>query len=224
MPISGEGQSNWFHKDYQYLKVQPEGMKNLRRNYSQVWQDVFALVVNDAKVEGTFLEIGGAQPFIGNNTWLLEEGYNWRGLSIELDHDLCEMWKGKRPNTKLYEDDAVNFDYVRAVDDLSLPRHMDYLSFDLEPPEITLDTLRKFPFEKLSFNCITYEHDAYRQWGDVYAHRDIFNLHGYDLVGADIRNGPCTMEEWYIHGSCNKTLRDDLRSSACEAWELLLDL
>ena len=101
---------------------------------------------------------------------------------------------------------------------------MDYLSFDLEPPEITLETLRKFPFEKLSFNCVTYEHDAYRQWGDVYAHRDIFKLHGYDLVGADIRNGPCTMEEWYIHGTCNKTLRDTLRSSGCEAWELLLDL
>jgi len=101
---------------------------------------------------------------------------------------------------------------------------MDYLSFDLEPPQITLDTLRKFPFEKLSFNCITYEHDAYRQWGDVYAHRDIFKLHGYDLVGADIRNGPCTMEEWYIHGSCSKDLRDTLRTKGCEAWEFLLDL
>jgi hypothetical protein len=62
MPISGENQTNWFHKDYQYLKVKPEGMKNLRKNYSQVWQDIFALVVNDAKVDGIFLEIGGAQP------------------------------------------------------------------------------------------------------------------------------------------------------------------
>ena len=72
-----------------------------------MWQDVFALVVNDAKTDGTFLEIGGAQPFIGNNTWLLEKGYNWRGLSIELDHDLCAMWESQRPNTKLFEADAV---------------------------------------------------------------------------------------------------------------------
>ena len=224
MPISGDNQTNWFHKDYQYLKVKPEGIKNLRKNYSQVWQDVFALVVNDAKIDGTFLEIGGAQPFIGNNTWLLEEGYNWKGLSIELDHELCAMWKDERPNTKLYEANALEFDYVKAVDDLGLPRHMDYLSFDLEPPQVTLDTLRKFPLEKLHFNCITYEHDAYRQWGDVYAHREIFNMHGYDLVGENIRNGGCTMEEWYIHGALNIVMRDKLRSKDCEAWELLLDL
>ena len=224
MPISGDNQTNWFHKDYQYLKVKPEGIKNLKRNYSQVWQDVFALVVNDAKVDGTFLEIGGAQPFIGNNTWLLEEGYNWKGLSIELDHDLCAMWEGERPNTKLYEANALDFDYVKAVDDLGLPRHMDYLSFDLEPPQVTLDTLKKFPLEKLHFNCITYEHDAYRQWGDIYGHREIFNMHGYDLVGTNIRNGNCTMEEWYIHGTLNIAMRDKLRSKDCEAWELLLDL
>ena len=224
MPISREGQTNWFHKDYQYLKVAPEGMKNLTKNYSQVWQDIFALVVNDAKVDGTFLEIGGAQPFIGNNTWLLEEGYKWRGLSIELDHDLCNMWKGYRPNTTLFEADAVEFDYVKAVDDLGLPRHMDYLSFDLEPPQITLDTLRKFPLGKLSFNCITYEHDAYRQWGDIFGHREIFNEHGYDLVGENVGNGGCIMEEWYIHESVDKSIRDKLRSKGCDADEVLLDL
>ena len=224
MPISGDNQTNWFHKDYQYLKVKPEGMKNLRKNYSQVWQDIFALVVNDAKVDGIFLEIGGAQPFIGNNTWLLEKGYNWSGLSIELESDLCKMWEGNRPRTKLFQADAVEFDYVKAVDDLGLPRHMDYLSFDLEPPHVTLDALKNFPLDKLRFNCITYEHDAYRQWGDIYAHRDIFNTHGYDLVGENIRNGPCTMEEWYVHESCNQDVRDKLRSKNCEAWELLLDL
>ena len=223
MPISGDGQTNWFHKDYQYLKVQPEGMKDLTHNYSQVWQDVFALVVNDAKVDGTFLEIGGAQPKIGNNTWLLEEKYNWRGLSIELDHDLCAMWEGLRPNTKLFETDAVEFDYVKAVDDLGLPRHMDYLSFDLEPPQITLDTLRKFPLDKLSFNCITYEHDMYRQWGDITGHRDIFSKYGYDLVGFQIHNGPCCMEDWYMHESLALELRNALRSYACQPYEVVLD-
>jgi hypothetical protein len=223
MPLNGSNQTNWFHKDYQYLKVQPEGMKDLTHNYSQVWQDVFALVVNDAKVDGTFLEIGGAQPKIGNNTWLLEEKYNWRGLSIELDHDLCAMWEGLRPNTKLFEADAVEFDYVKAVDDLGLPRHMDYLSFDLEPPQITLDTLRKFPLDKLSFNCITYEHDMYRQWGDVVGHRDIFSKHGYDLVGFQIHNGPCCMEDWYIHESLPLELRNALRSYSCQPYEVVLD-
>ena len=69
-------------------------MAGLKKNYSQVWQDIFALVVNDAKRDGTFIEIGGAQPFIGNNTWLLEKEYNWRGFSVELDEELCKMWMG----------------------------------------------------------------------------------------------------------------------------------
>ena len=224
MPISGEGQTNWFHKDWNYLKVQPEGMKNLKKNYSQVWQDIFALVVTDAKVDGTFIEVGGAVPFVGNNTWLLEKGYNWRGFSIELEHHLCEEWKGLRPNTKLYEADAMKFDYVKAVDDLGLPKEIDYLSFDLEPPHNTLEALRNFPFDELQFKCVTYEHDMYRQWGDEYGHREIFEKHGYDLVGEDIMNGPCTMEEWYIHESVDQDIRDKLRSRRCQPYELLLAL
>ena len=220
MPLNGSNQTNWFHKDYDFLKVKPEGMKDLTHNYSQVWQDIFALVVNDAKRDGTFLEIGGAQPFIGNNTWLLEEKYNWSGVSVELDQELCSMWEGQRPNTELICGDALEIPW----DDLDLPSKMDYLSFDLEPPKVTLDVLKKFPLDKLSFNCITYEHDMYRQWGDTAGHRDIFSKHGYDLVGFQIHNGPCCMEDWYIHESVPLEIRNALRSYACQPYEVVLDL
>ncbi len=225
MPLNGSNQTNYIKKDYEFLRVKPDNMKNLTKNYSQVWQDIFALVVNDAKQNGTFLEIGGAQPCIGNNTWLLESEYSWRGLSIELEEELCNMWGNDiRPNTKLVMGDALNFDYVDAVDSLDLPRHMDYLSFDLEPPEITLQCLQSFPLDKLSFNCITYEHDAYRQWGDIFAHREIFSKHDYDLVGENLRNGGCVMEEWFIHKSVDEDIRNALRIGNCEAYQLLLDL
>jgi len=223
MPLNGSNQTNYIQKDYPFLRVKPEGMKDLKKNYSQVWQDIFALCVNDAKTGGTFIEVGGAQPHIGNNTWLLEEAYNWRGFSVELDDDLAAMWNGERPNTPMYKTDAITFDYVKAVDELGLPRHLDYLSFDLEPPEVTLEALKKFPLDKLSFNCITYEHDAYRQWGDIFAHRDILE-EDYDLVGENLRNGGCTMEEWFIHRSVDEKLRDELRVGNCEAYELLLEL
>ena len=224
MPLNGSGQTNYIAKDFGFLRVAPEGLKRIRKNYSQVWQDIFALCVNDAKDHGTFIEIGGAQPFIGNNTWLLEKEYNWRGFSVELDEELCKMWMGQRPNTHLFVDDANVVDYVAACDKFDLPYHMDYLSFDLEPPEVTLDVLKKFPLDKLSFNCITYEHDAYRQWGDIYGHRSIFEKHGYDRVGTNIRNGVCTMEEWYIHESVDQSIRDALRSENCDAYEVVLDL
>ena len=219
MPLNGSNQTNWFHKDYDFLKVKPEGMKDLTHNYSQVWQDIFALVVNDAKRDGTFLEIGGAQPFIGNNTWLLEEKYNWSGVSVELDQELCSMWEGQRPNTELICGDALEIPW----DDLDLPSKMDYLSFDLEPPKVTLDVLKKFPLDRYQFNCITYEHDMYRDWGDVTGHRDIFSEHGYDLVGFQIHNGPCCMEDWYIHESLPLELRNALRSYSCQPYEVVLD-
>tara|TARA_B100001113_G_scaffold179592_1_gene147039 strand:+ start:199 stop:861 length:663 start_codon:yes stop_codon:yes gene_type:complete len=219
MPLNGSNQTNWFHKDYDFLKVKPEGMKDLTHNYSQVWQDIFALVVNDAKRDGTFLEIGGAQPFIGNNTWLLEEKYNWSGVSVELDQELCSMWEGQRPNTELICGDALEIPW----DDLDLPSKMDYLSFDLEPPKVTLDVLKKFPLDRYQFNCITYEHDMYRDWGDVTGHRDIFSEHGYDLVGFQIHNGPCCMEDWYIHESIPNEIRNKLRSYSCQPYEVVLD-
>ena len=229
MPLQGSNQTNWYHKDYEFLKIKPEGMKGLKKNYSQVWQDIFALVVTDAKKNGTFLEIGGGQPKIGNNTWLLEKEYEWEGFSIELDKELAGMWTDKhgmpvKPLTPMYQEDATEFDYVKVVDELGLPHHMDYLSFDLEPPEVTLDVLKKFPLDKLSFNCITYEHDMYRQWGDTAGHRDIFSKHGYDLVGFQIHNGPCCMEDWYIHESVPLEIRNALRSYACQAYEVVLDL
>ena len=94
--------------------------------------------MNDGKDNGTFIEIGGGQPFIGNNTCLLEEHFEWRGFSIELESEFADMWDGKRPLTKMYKTDAINFDYVSHVDELNLPRHLDYLSIDLEPPAATL--------------------------------------------------------------------------------------
>jgi hypothetical protein len=224
MPLNGSNQTNYIQKDYEFLRVRPEGMKDLKKNYSQVWQDIFALVVNNAKQEGTFIEVGGAQPFVGNNTWLLEEQYNWQGFSIELDEELSSMWNGNRPLTPMFQADAITFDYVAKVDELGLPHHMDYLSFDLEPPAITLQALKAFPLDQLSFNAITYEHDAYRQWGPIYEHREVFVKHGYDLVGENLRNGGCTMEEWFIHESVDKEIRDALRHGNCEAYQLLLDL
>ena len=224
MPFQSQCQTNYIQKDYEYLKIKPESLKNLKKNYSQVWQDIFALVVNDGKDNGTFIEIGGGQPFIGNNTWLLEEHFKWRGFSIELESEFADMWDGKRPLTKMYKTDAINFDYVSHVDELNLPRHLDYLSIDLEPPAVTLECLKKFPFDKLKFNCITYEHDAYRQWGGEFDHRDIFYNNQYDLVGCNLRKNNCVMEEWYIHNDISNELRNKLRSYNCEAFELLLDL
>ena len=53
-------------------------MKNLKELLSGVARYI-CIGCQDAKVDGTFIEVGGAVPYVGN-TWLLEEGYNWRGF------------------------------------------------------------------------------------------------------------------------------------------------
>lgn len=197
MPQYIENQSNWIKSDFNLCKVQVDSMKDLETNYSQVWQDIFALTCTIGKKNGTFLEIGGAVPCIGNNTWLLEKEYNWRGFSIELEKEFVDQWEGVR-KTKIYEADALTFDYVQHLKKHKMPKQIDYLSLDLEPPEITWECLKKLPLDEYRFTVITYEHDAYRAWTDRYSHREYLQGYGYELVAADVANGSLPQEEWYV--------------------------
>lgn len=197
MPQYVENQSNWIKSDFNLCKVQVDGMKDLETNYSQVWQDIFVLTCTIAKKKGTFLEIGGAVPCIGNNTWLLEKEYDWRGFSIELEKEFTDQWEGVR-KTKIYQDDALTFDYVKALKKHKMPKQIDYLSLDLEPPEITWECLKKLPLDEYRFTVITYEHDAYRGWADRYSHREYLESYGYELVAQDVSNGSLPQEEWYV--------------------------
>jgi len=56
---------------------------------------------------------------------------------------------------------------------------IDYFSFDLEPPLLTLEVLKKFPFDKYKFGVITFEQDFYRGFDTVVPSRKIFIENGY---------------------------------------------
>lgn len=198
MPQYVENQSNWIPSDYNLLKVQPFALEGLETNYAQVWQDIFTLICTIGKEEGTFLEIGGAVPKIGNNTYLLEEKFGWRGISIELEEEFCKQWEDCRPKTKMYQENALTFDYKKILKKHKFPKQIDYLSLDLEPPEITWECLQVLPWDEYRFTVITYEHDAYRGWKDRYSHREFLEERGYELVAADVSNGSLPQEEWYV--------------------------
>ena len=55
------------------LKYKFIGYKNIEKNYSQTFQDMFVLTMLDGKKDGRYLEIGSADPYYGSNTALLEE-------------------------------------------------------------------------------------------------------------------------------------------------------
>lgn len=177
-------------------------------SYSQAKQDLFVLEQTKNKHNGLFLEIGGnAATSDGNNTYLLESQYNWNGISIELDSIYNYSWQTR--TAKYFNMNALDFDYEDELKKLcgENSNTIDYLSLDLDPPDITYECLMKIPFDKFNFSVITYEHDRYRV-GDKYrnwSRKYLLGL-GYTLKVADVRcPGPdlygnigSEFEDWYI--------------------------
>jgi FkbM family methyltransferase len=174
----------------------------IEKNYSQVLQDIFVLSVLDGKNNGTFLEIGGAKPFDRNNTALLEEKFNWRGVSIELDESFAKEYTKERPKTKVLNQNALDINYEKLLKENFQKTTIDYLQLDIEPARNTYECMLKIPFDKYKFAVITYEHDYYIDVTRSYRQksRDFLKSKGYVLVVNDISpDGISSFEDWWVH-------------------------
>lgn len=69
---------------------------HFNHSYSQFGQDVFLLdtLLKDKK-DGFFVDVGGNDPIIGNNTYLLERN-GWTGLAFEPQPELNKKWSESR--------------------------------------------------------------------------------------------------------------------------------
>jgi hypothetical protein len=180
------------------------------QSYSQASQDVFVINVLKHKQNGFFLEIGTNDPMYGNNTFILETKYHFKGLLVEYDPSFEESYKQQRPNSIYQIQDARLVDYKRILDNNFFPKNMDYLQIDLDVDnKSTLETLfllNETVFDTYTFATITFEHDYYR--GDFYdtrnISREIFKSRGYVLVFPDVctdygGEGWRPFEDWYVH-------------------------
>ena len=113
---------------------------------------MFILSVLDGKRNGTFLEIGGATAYHGNNTALLEQDFGWTGVSIEYKQEFVDQYKQARPTT-IYCLDALDTDYDKFIAENFESDTIDYLQLDIEPARNTYSLLLKIPFEKYKFRC-----------------------------------------------------------------------
>ena len=131
---------------------------------SQMGQDAFVIEQLKSKKNGIYVEIGAGEPVSINNTVVLEKDFGWTGISLDvgpgilsngLVTTICGMecvsgytaiWNDNRSNP-LVICDATNIDYDVLFKEYNLPQHMDYLSVDLEPPEITFEALKIIPFD-----------------------------------------------------------------------------
>ena len=158
------------------------------------------MCLTNGKSNGTYLEIGAGDPFVGNNTALLETLFGWHGVSIEIDKDKVESFKHNRKNSILCLDaTTAPFKAILAKFQTDM---IDYLQLDCEPPQITFETLLQIPFDQYKFKVITYEHDYCVDFTKSYrdkSRRYLSSL-GYELLVNNISaniNSP--FEDWWIH-------------------------
>jgi len=132
---------------------------------------------------------------------LLEDQYNWKGISVEIQEHEVNKFQNIRSNP-IYLGDATQINYSDFLKNNSFGTHIDYLQLDCDPPSVTYDILTKIPFDKHKFAVITYEHDHYVDQTGSYRDksREYLKSKGYVLVVSNISpddNSP--FEDWWIH-------------------------
>ena len=182
------------------LKYQFKNLDRLTTNYGDLWQDMFVLSILDGKENGTYLEIGAAEPYWLSNTVILEKEFGWKGISLELDHGKVDFFNRERTNP-CFCGNALIVDYQNMINRSGLGSVIDYLSVDIEPPENTFAALKSIPHDKLKFRVITFEHDLYTG-GEAPRVREesrkfLTDL-GYHMVVNDVAATNRSVEDWYV--------------------------
>tara|TARA_Y100000389_G_C17408696_1_gene489592 strand:+ start:59 stop:1288 length:1230 start_codon:yes stop_codon:yes gene_type:complete len=185
-------------EDYKRFKFYFDGLDVITENYSKHMQDLFVLALLNGKEEGSYLEIGSGDPFVHNNTALLETEFGWKGISIDNSEALCYNFKENRNNTIICTD-ATQMDYTNLFNLHCVEPVIDYLQIDCD--EASMEILEKIPFETHKFGVITFEHDTYRLGTDIRDKaRTLLKKHGYQLVVNDVAFSPQhSYEDWYVH-------------------------
>lgn len=128
----------------------------------QIEQDRYVLALLNGKRNGTFVDIGCGPPLINSNTYLLEVHFGWTGIAVDVTDQRDALQWSDRPGTRHIVQDAATIDYAALFAESFPGGEIDFLSLDLEPPDITYDVLRVLPWESWRPHVIAYEADAYR--------------------------------------------------------------
>ena len=73
------------------------------------------------------------------------------------------------------------------------------MQLDCDPPQITLECLKKLPLEDYRFSVITFETDLYAGGQEVQKeHWEILSSLGYQRVVKNVKNEGNPYEDWWI--------------------------
>jgi hypothetical protein len=171
-------------------------------------QEEFILEILKGKKNGHYVELGAAHYSDGNNTYLLEQEYDWKGVSFEIVDSMREEFNLNRKNPCM--GDALSFDYIKYFEENDFPKQIDFLQLDIDAgydgqtgkpvgnSHWTLHGLMAVPLNTYRFTLITFEHDANMYWRNASirdAQREILDSFGYSLVHRSFH------EDWWVDPS-----------------------
>jgi hypothetical protein len=162
---------------------------------------MFILSILNGKRKGTYLEIGAQEPIFQNNSAILEKDFDWKGVSVEILENLCQMFAEQRSNPIICKD-ATTIDYEKLLKQFYNTKEIDYLQLDCEPSKTTFEILTAIPFDQYKFAVITYEHDHYVDMTSTYRtkSRNYLKSWGYELVVTNVSQDDKTpFEDWWVH-------------------------
>jgi len=183
------------------------GIEEVDKNYSRHFQDMFVLSVLDGKRNGTFIEIGSGDPYVFNNTALLEEKFEWSGISIDNDERFCYQHSRKR-KSQILNADAAQIDYKLFFKMNCVETYTDFLRINAEGA--SFETLKKIPFNTHEFMVIQFQHNAC-WWGPELRKesRKILSDIGYVLIVPDAAMSETeNYEDWWVHPQIAKLKRN----------------
>lgn len=181
---------------YEKLRFKFNNAITIEQNYSQCYQDMFVLTMLNGKQNGKFIEIGCGDPFFGNNTYLLEKYFGWTGVSVDINPETTKKFAANR-KAQVITHDAVTLDYSNI-----LTGDYDYLQIDCDPPIVSLNVLKRIPFEYHKFAVITFEHDFYNGDDSLVREdaRKYLTSFGYKLIVGNIAADKFyAFEDWFVH-------------------------
>jgi len=168
---------------------------NLNDENSTV-QSGFALRFNDDKKNGFFVEIGSSHWKHGNNTYILEKYFDWKGVGIEIVEDLAKEYNNNRVN-ECVNADAMSFNWDKYFEANNFLNQIDYLQIDIDknPEYANLFALLNLPLSRYRFNVMTIEH-CYNHDPRISKVRDmqreILFSYGYKIIASGFN------EDWWI--------------------------
>lgn len=205
------------------LKLNFDGIEKIEENFSEAFQDLFVLHALKGKRKGSFLEIGAGDPFLKNNTALLEKQFNWKGILIDVDEEKIISLKKERKSS-VVKKDARTIDYIKLLSKHKMPKVIDYLQLDCDPTEFTYETLLQIPFDTYKFRVITYEHDYYLDKSKSFRRksREFLESKGYKLVLGNVAPDEWkAYEDWWVHPDLvDMDNLEDIISTDCRILEI----